>query len=362
VNSAEYIKTLEDRLLLLETKLKHLKNDLRLTKEENETSLERFFEVYSHMELKVENRTRELKELHKALEQKGYELEVMLDSSPAMIFYKDVKQRLIRVNKKFAEIVGMPISGLLGKHFDENILGINNSNLEKDLEVIEKGEAILSETEIIDTTQGQRQIVIDRFPHKNKYGEVIGLIGFALDVTELRKSEEEKNKLQDQLHQAQRMESIGTLAGGIAHNFNNLLMGILGNVSLLLLDGNSNQAQVDVLNKIEKLVHSGSQLTKQLLGYARPGSFEINTTNLNQLIIETSNTFELAKKNIKVHSELEKNLMPINADSGQIEQVLMNLFVNASEAMPQGGDLYIETTNLSHKEILFKPYSPKPGK
>lgn len=167
--------------------------------------------------------------------------------------------------------------------------------------------------------------------------------------------------LERQLVHAQKMEAIGTLAGGIAHNFNNLLMSIQGYASLMLIETDTGHSHYEMLKKIEKQVTSGSKMAGQLLGYAREGKYEIKPIDLNLLIQDNSFTFGTARKEIKVNLELEKNLFPIEADYGQIEQVLMNIFVNAADAMPIGGDLFIKTANTTHKNMLGKSYKAKPG-
>ncbi|MDP2971889.1 MAG: response regulator [Deltaproteobacteria bacterium] len=171
----------------------------------------------------------------------------------------------------------------------------------------------------------------------------------------------EQKRMEAQLIQAQKMEAIGTLAGGIAHDFNNLLMVVQGNVSLMLLDTNPNHPHYEMLKMIEKQVHSGSKLTSQLLGYARKGRYEVRPVNLNQLVEETSEAFGRTRKNITIHQELAKGLFTCEADQGQIEQVLMNLLVNATDAMPLGGDLYLKTNNVTHKEIKARLYHPASG-
>ncbi|GAI20404.1 unnamed protein product, partial [marine sediment metagenome] len=157
------------------------------------------------------------------------------------------------------------------------------------------------------------------------------------------------------------MEALGTLAGGIAHNFNNLLMSIQGNASLMLLETEPTHASYERLKNIEKSLQSGSRLTHQLLGYAREGRYEIKPTSLNQLIEETSNTFGTTKREIRIHRELAQDLLGIKADQGQIEQLLLNLYVNAADAMPGGGDLFLNTINVTHKDMRGKPYKPNPG-
>jgi signal transduction histidine kinase/CheY-like chemotaxis protein len=181
------------------------------------------------------------------------------------------------------------------------------------------------------------------------------------DISDRKRAEEEKRELEVQLQTAQRMESIGTLGGGIAHNFNNLLMGIQGNTSLMLYDIDSNHPHCNILKKIEKQVQSGTKLTSQLLEYARQTRYEVKSISLNQLVKETSNTFGAAKKEIRVYQALAENLFEVEADLGQIEQILLNLYVNAAEAMPGGGDLFLETLNVTDKDMTGRPYKPKPG-
>ncbi len=165
-----------------------------------------------------------------------------------------------------------------------------------------------------------------------------------------------QKRTETRLFQAQKMESIGTLAGGIAHDFNNLLMGIQGHASLALLHMDPQNANFEHLKTIETLVMSGADLTKQLLGFARGGKYEVKTVDLNLLIQKTSETIGRTKKEIKIHRNFQNDLWPVDVDHGQIEQVLLNLYVNAWQAMPGGGNLYLETKNVFVEESRFKPY------
>jgi two-component system cell cycle sensor histidine kinase/response regulator CckA len=171
----------------------------------------------------------------------------------------------------------------------------------------------------------------------------------------------EQQSLEAQLLQAQKMEAIGTLAGGIAHNFNNLLMSIQGNTSLMLLDTPPDHPHYERLTTIEKSVQSGSKLTSQLLGYARGGSYEVKPISINRIITDTSAAFAMTRKDITLHHDLAHTLAGVKADRGQIEQVVLNIYVNAAEAMPHGGELFITTRNIPHTEITGKSYTIKPG-
>lgn len=172
----------------------------------------------------------------------------------------------------------------------------------------------------------------------------------------------EKKNLEYQFQHAQKMEAIGTLAGGIAHDFNNLLMAIQGNISVMYTGIESTHPHYNRLKNIEQCIQSGSELTKQLLGFARGGKYEIKSTDINVLITSTSDMFGRTKKEIKIHKKYQDNIWPVYVDRGQIEQVLLNIYVNAWQAMPGGGEIYLETANVNLNENYIKPYDVAPGK
>ncbi|MDQ1351556.1 MAG: Response regulator [Acidobacteriota bacterium] len=170
-----------------------------------------------------------------------------------------------------------------------------------------------------------------------------------------------KKELEAQLLHAQKMEAIGTIAGGIAHDFNNLLMGILGNVSLILTDEEFSRTYKGELKAIEQCVQNGAGLTRQLLGFARRGKYQAIPMDLNSLIEESAKMFNRTRKEITIYGKYEPHLWAVDADRGQIEQVLLNLLVNAWQAMPDGGNIYLQTENVTLAENVVKPYDLKPG-
>ena len=157
------------------------------------------------------------------------------------------------------------------------------------------------------------------------------------------------------------MEAIGTLAGGVAHDFNNLLTGIIGYASLMLMETDESHPFYKKLKIIEQLVGSGAELTRQLLGFARGGKYEVKPVNINDLIIKTSDVFGRTKKEITIHKKLQEDLHTVEADTGQIEQVLFNLYVNAWQAMPSGGRLYLETQNIIPDRQQCRTYNLERG-
>ena len=171
----------------------------------------------------------------------------------------------------------------------------------------------------------------------------------------------ERKRLESQFFSAQKMEAIGTLAGGIAHDFNNLLMAIQGLASLILQDTGADHPHYATLTKIEKQVKNGAKLTAQLLGYARREHSESTLIDLNQVVRETAEAFGRTRKQIAIGLDLDDALRPVDANPGQIEQVLLNLCVNAADAMSDGGRLFFKSSNTTRAVMQDHAYLPKHG-
>ncbi|MCK5195061.1 MAG: PAS domain S-box protein, partial [Desulfobulbaceae bacterium] len=185
--------------------------------------------------------------------------------------------------------------------------------------------------------------------------EIEHISGAFLDITERR-------RIEIQLQQMDRIESMGALAGGIAHDFNNLLMGIQGRTSLMLLDSDSPHSNFEHLKGIDDYVKSAADLTKQLLGFARAEKYKVKTTDLNEVIKKQNQMFGRTRKEINILEKYEEKLWATEVDQGQIERVLLNIFVNAWQAMPGGGNIHIQTENIIIDENYNKPYHMRPGK
>jgi len=181
------------------------------------------------------------------------------------------------------------------------------------------------------------------------------VLGLLLDKTD-------QKKLGAQLVRSERIKAIGTLAGGIAHDFNNLLMGIQGHASLLLHRLNPADPIYGKLKEIEELVKSASDLTRKLLGFASGATYEIRTLDVNAIIRKTSEIFGRTRKEIVIKSRYEEHPAAVDADSGQIEQMLLNLYLNASQAMPGGGTLSLTTETMTLDKRFVRPYSLKSGR
>ncbi len=192
---------------------------------------------------------------------------------------------------------------------------------------------------------------IGRFDARGKLSEILG---YLMDITH-------QKRLEAQLLHAQKMESIGTMAGGVAHDFNNLLMGILGNASLLLRDKSPDDGDVKRLESIEQYAKSGSDLTRQLLGFAKGGKYQVSVIDLNRLIEKNTKMFARTHKEINVRTSLADDLWHVEADYSQIEQVLYNMYVNAWQAMENSGDLTVSTSNRTLNQSDVAAYNIKAG-
>ncbi len=188
--------------------------------------------------------------------------------------------------------------------------------------------------------------------------------GIARDVTDRVLAQREIEKLNKQMLQAQKMEAIGTLAGGIAHDFNNLLQGILGYTQILAMEKDKGDPDIARLQQIEKAAHRASELTQQLLTFSRKVESRKRPVDLNHEVEQVEKILKRTiPKMIDIELNLEKNLEAISADPSQLEQIIMNLGVNARDAMPEGGKLLLETENVILDEEFCKDHlGARPGK
>ena len=309
----------------------------------------------------------------KRLETSEERYRYLVQHSPDIIFTLGARGEFLFVNDTVESLLGYESAVLQGKDFSTIVHEEDLDKVRAFFDAARKGKPLSDCMEVrlrfrtrpaggTDCSVVElRAEAMEEFSENNG-GKIQGIYGVARDITERKRSEEEKKLLEAQLRQAQKMEAIGTLAGGIAHDFNNLLMAIQGNASLMLFDLEQNHEHYDRLRNIEKLVESGSRLTSQLLGYARKGRYEVRPIDLNQLVQYACETFSRTRKEIRIKLHLEKHLAAIEADAGQIEQVMMNLLVNAADAMRGGGSVTIRTANTTHEEMKGKLYNPRPGK
>ena len=300
-------------------------------------------EAHDELELKIRKRTSELDQQRQFLRQ-------VIDLNPSFIFAKDREGRFTLVNHAVAEAYGTTVDGLLGKtdaDFNQNGEGIAHFRRD-DLEVIEtRTERFIPEEIITDASGNVRWLQTIKRPMVAVDGSVTQMLGVATDITQRKRAEEALRDSEGMLRQAQKMESIGTLAGGIAHDFNNLMTAVIGYSELVL---HRMPAEAPLRSKVEEIKKAGERaasLTRQLLAFSRKQMLTPVVLNLNTVITGLGNMLpRLIGEDIELRFDLFASLGQVNADPGQIEQVLMNLVVNARDAMPAGGLLTVKTENV----------------
>ena len=279
------------------------------------------------------------------------------ENAPDIIYTINTNGIFSYVNPEWERILGHTKEEVIGKYFLDFVKKKDIDHFKKIFEEIYNGKDHSGNIEftILHKDGTERLFTLSGAPNLDGDGKIIGIVGIIKDVSE-------QKKLESQLLHAQKMEAIGSLAGGIAHDFNNLLTGIQGYTSLMSFDMDACHPLYDKIKGIEDQVRSCAQLTKQLLGFARGGKYEVNVSNINDIIDKTSTMFGRTKKEIKIYRKCEEDVWAVEIDRGQIEQVLLNLYVNAWQAMPGGGSLSLETANIILDEEYVKPFSVNPGK
>jgi len=296
----------------------------------------------------------ERKLAEEALRKSEENFRAIFETAPDCIFIKDRALKYVLVNPSVETLFGKPAAEIVGLS-DRELFGeeAEQRTREMDYRVLDGEMVEFESSEVINGASVTLHVV--KVPMFDDAGEITGICGIARDITQTR-------QLEAQLLQAQKMEAVGTLAGGIAHDFNNLLMGIQGHVSLMLMDVTAEHPHAVHLTGIEDMIRSGATLTRQLLGFARGGKYEVKPTDLNDLIRKSSDMFGRTKKEIKITRREQDGLWVVDADRGQIEQVLLNMYVNAWQAMPGGGELTLSTQNMILDEQYVKPHKAKPGR
>jgi len=305
-------------------------------------------------------------EAEKALRESEERYRSVVENSRDGIVILNDELNILYANERFSEILGRPRIEIEGRDFRKYLEPSGRSNIEAHYRKIQKGEKINSGPvcTIMRDTGEERSVKIstNRFQDSSEKERIVSQIS---DITDQLRAESEKQHLEAQLMHAQKMEAIGTLAGGIAHDFNNILMGIQGYLSLMRLGDDSADPKNDQYGKyiqgIEDNVMSAANLTEQLLGFARKGKYTLRLTCLNDLAEKSTRMFMRTKKEITLHKRCQEDIWNVEVDQGQIEQVLINLYLNAWHAMPDGGDLYIQSENVVLSDAHCKPFEVKGG-
>jgi PAS domain S-box-containing protein len=330
--------------------------EITIAKYDNVFLLQALTETNRNLESQVEKRTADLlaanKQLHaEMLERKASEqalqdshqtIKTVLDSVDAMIYAADLENgEILFMNQRLQDDFGADRPGKSFKeafHFDEEkeIAEYREQYLDKDGN---PRDPIVWQTH---SAKSDRWFVVSDRAVKWTDGRYV-MLRIATDVSQVK-------KMETKLQHALKMEAVGTLAGGIAHDFNNLLMGIQGRASLISTVIDPAHPAMEHVGYIEEHIRSAASLTKQILGFARGGKYTAKAVDLNVLVMKSCEMFGRTKKQLLIRTTFHDQFVVAKIDESQVEQVLLNLFINAWQAMPGGGELHIETRRVLLKE------------
>jgi PAS domain S-box-containing protein len=296
----------------------------------------------------IDNISRDITERKQAEEK----LRNIIEHSNELFYTHDTNHKLIYISPQSMQILGYSPDEIViewTKLTTENPINRTGFEItEKALKTGEKQEPYLLE---FNKKDGSKVLLeIDESPLKDDMGKVIGMVGAARDITE-------RKKLEEQFLQAQKMEAIGRLTGGIAHDFNNILQAIMSIGGLLQIKIKEGDPLKEYINDLFAVAERAASLTKSLLAFSRKQIISLMPINLNDIIKNAEKILSrVMGEDIELKTNLSDKDLVIMADSGQIEQVLMNLATNSRDAMPEGGQLIIETDTMEMDDEYIKTH------
>lgn len=287
------------------------------------------------------------------LEEERNLLRTLIDNLPDHIYVIDEQGRHISANAVHLQFVGVGLNDVIGKTvFDLYPPEVAGKYHAENQHVLQTGLPTFNREDLVIDAQGNRRwFLVSEIPLRDVQGKIVGLLGISRDITEHK-------RLEEQLLQAQKMEAIGTLAGGIAHDFNNMLTAIMGYAGLAIDTLPPDHPIYADIEGIQRIAQRAAELTSQLLAFARRQMIEPQVVNLNNLLLSMSQMLgRLIGEDVELITRPAPELWHVQIDPGQFEQIIVNLAVNARDAMPGGGRLIIETANMTISQSQTQPYA-----
>jgi PAS domain S-box-containing protein len=296
----------------------------------------------------------ESRQAEEAVRNSRKQLQDIIDGSPGVVFVKDLEGRFITANQAFERFLGMTREELRGKT-DYDIMTRERADRyrENDRRVAETGEPIQIE-EVADLADGRQHVFLaNKFPLRDASGKIYAVCAISTDITAMKQAEE-------RLRQSQKLESLGLLAGGVAHDFNNLLVGVIGNASLAQEMLPPGDPAAELIEAVVKTGEQAAHLTRQMLAYSGKGKFVVEALDLSALIPEISALVRPSiSKKIALHFDMAPGLPLTEADRGQVQQVFMNLVLNAAEAIGSQDGLISIRTGVENVDQRYSHLHPE---
>ncbi len=276
-------------------------------------------------------------------------LSSILKNSPVYVALRDIQGRYLAVSRNYPALLGMREDELIGRT-NEDVLPrrIAEILVPADKQVLDTGLSV--QRQLHQRVNGSdRHFMSERFPLEDADGRITGICGISSDITEIK-------KVQEGLGQAQKMEAVGQLTGGIAHDFNNILAVIQGNAELFSPEAKNENAQVQA---ILRATQRGAELSQRLLAFSRRQQLRPQPLDLAKLVLGMTDLLtRTLGATIDIETIATAGILPVMADSGQVENALLNLAINARDAMPDGGKLTIECHNV-HLDGSYVALNPE---
>ncbi len=309
------------------------------------------------------------RELDRALRESEGRLKALFDHAPTEIHFKDCEGRYVLLNRHVEQLLGVPAADAIGKT-PHDILSNDMADhfAAHDRRVMETGETN-EQRDHWHTTEGDRTYLTIKFPVRDEDGSITGIGAMGIDITVLERAEEQLRKShreleervqertrelerqQEVLRQAQKMEAIGQLTGGVAHDFNNLLTAILGNLEMLEMWHGDDERSGKAISQAQEAADLGAELTGRLLAFARRQPLDPKAISLSDVVLDMSDLLSRTLgETIEVNTVLANPLNNAFVDPVQVQNALLNLCLNARDAMSDGGRLTIETSNVTLDE------------
>jgi len=282
--------------------------------------------------------------MHDRLDETRDFYEVMLDTLPIALTYVNRERQIEYVNASYERLVQHPRTAMRGLRVDELMAPDSFAELAPRVEQVLDGRHVSFQQSRLLNDGRSRELCIDYVPHRDSDGSIGGFFSVIRDVTD-------QKRLEGELRQAQKMEAVGQLTGGLAHDFNNLLSVVIGNLQLLERVCRSDARAIGHVDTALRAALRGAEITGRLLAFARQQVLAPRVINVNDLVTGMKELIERALgRGIAVRLELAQGLWPVRVDVGQLENSVLNLAINARDAMPRGGELVIGTHNITLDE------------